>query len=259
MVNLENPITDRTQKVEKEFNFKMNPKYLGILELAGIDVVTLANNHVFDYGPEGLLDTIHYLDSIGVKHVGAGGNLSDARRPVVFEIKHLRVGLLGYFGNGAFAATSTQPGVAPRVKEMLRSDIQALKQIEKVDYAVVNVHWGLEKSLYPQEWQIDLAHFAVDAGADLVVGHHSHVLQGVEKYKNSVIAYSLGNFLFGGNSKSTYDTAILKVELRRGFRSVSIVPVRVKDWQPYVSSGMEGERIIASIKERSRKFQQSIF
>jgi poly-gamma-glutamate synthesis protein (capsule biosynthesis protein) len=237
----------------------MNPKYLGTLQLAGIDLVTLANNHVFDYGPEGLLDTIHFLDSVGIKHVGAGANLAEARRPAVFDIRGFRVGFLGYFGGGVFAATSTRPGVAPRSEAALRSDIQTLRQIDKVDYAVVNIHWGKERGLYPQDWQIKLAHLAVDAGADLVIGHHPHVLQGVERYKNSVIAYSLGNFLFGGNSRSTYDTAILKAELGRNFRRISIVPIHVKDWQPYVSSGIEGERIVASVKERSRRFPESVF
>jgi poly-gamma-glutamate synthesis protein (capsule biosynthesis protein) len=259
MVNLENPITQRTQRVKKEFNFKMNPKYLGVLQSAGIDIVTVANNHIFDYGSEGLLDTIHSLDSVGIKHVGAGRNLDEARRCALFEIKGLRIGFLGYFGSGAFAATSNQAGVAPRSTSMMINDIQSLKQIDKADYVVVNIHWGTEKALYAEEWQVNLAHSVVDAGADLVVGHHPHVLEGIERYKNAFIAYSLGNFLFGGNSRSTYDTAVLKVELGRGVRRVSIVPIRVKDWQPFVLLGSEGERVVAAVRERSRRFRESIF
>ncbi len=259
MVNLENSITHRTQKVKKEFNFKMDPKYLGTLQSAGIDLVTVANNHIFDYGPQGLLDTIHFLDSVGIKHVGAGRNLAEARRGVLFDIKGFRIGFLGYFGSGTSAATSNQAAVAPRSAPMLIKDIQSLKQIDKADYVVVNIHWGTEKALYPQEWQIILAHTLVDSGADLVVGHHPHVLQGVEKYKNAVIAYSLGNFLFGGNSRSTYDTAVLKVELGHSVRRISVVPIHVKDWQPSVLSGSEGERVVASVRERSRRFRESIF
>jgi len=259
MVNLENPITYRTQKVKKEFNFKMDPKYLGILQSAGIDLVTLANNHIFDYGSEGLLDTIHYLDSVGIRHVGAGRNLAEARKPVVFEVKGFRIGFLGYFGGGTFAVGASHPGVAPRSEAVFRSDIQALKQINKVDYVIVNIHWGREKAVYPQQWQISLAHFVVDAGADLIVGHHPHVLQGVEKYKGAVIAYSLGNFLFGGNSRSTYNTAILKVELSRDVKRISLVPIHVKDWQPQVCSGVEGDRIVSSVRKLSQKFPKSIF
>jgi poly-gamma-glutamate capsule biosynthesis protein CapA/YwtB (metallophosphatase superfamily) len=259
MVNLENPITKRTQRVKKKFNFKMDPKYLGILQLAGIDIVTVANNHIFDYGPEGLLDTIHLLDSVGIKHVGAGRNAEEARKGVLFDIKGFRIGFLGCFGAGAFAATSSQAGVAPRSEAMVTRDIQSLRQIDKADYVVVSIHWGTEKALHTEEWQVNLAHSVVDAGADLVVGHHPHVLQGIERYKNAFIAYSLGNFLFGGNSRSTYDTAVLKVELGRGVRMISIVPIHVEDWQPFVLSGSEGERVVALVRERSRRFRESIF
>jgi poly-gamma-glutamate capsule biosynthesis protein CapA/YwtB (metallophosphatase superfamily) len=259
MVNLENPITQRTQRVKKQFNFKMNPKYLGVLQSAGIDIVTVANNHIFDYGPEGLLDTIHLLDSVGIKHVGAGRNAEEARKGVLFDIKGFRIGFLGCFGAGAFAATSSQAGVAPRSEAMVTRDIQSLRQIDKADYVVVSIHWGTEKALHTEEWQVNLAHSVVDAGADLVVGHHPHVLQGIERYKNAFIAYSLGNFLFGGNSRSTYDTAVLKVELGRGTRMISIVPIHVEDWQPFVLSGSEGERVVALVRERSRRFRESIF
>jgi hypothetical protein len=133
MVNLENPVTSRTQRIEKEFNFKMNPKYLMVLQSAGINVVTLANNHIFDYGSEGLLDTIHYLDSLSIRHVGAGHNLTEARKPTVFEVKGFRIAFLGYFGGGAFSAGARQPGVAPRYEAAVRRDIQVLRQIDKVD------------------------------------------------------------------------------------------------------------------------------
>jgi poly-gamma-glutamate capsule biosynthesis protein CapA/YwtB (metallophosphatase superfamily) len=259
MVNLENPVTYRGQKVEKEFNFKMNPKYLQVLESARINVVTLANNHILDYGPDGLLDTIRYLDSLGIRHVGAGQNLEEARKPVVSEIKGFRIGFLGYFGEGAFAAGVSRAGVAPRFEALIRSDIQRLRQIEKAAYVVVNFHWGEEKALYPEQWQISLAHRAVDAGADLVVGHHPHVLEGIEKYKNAVIAYSLGNFLFGGNSRHTYDTAVLKVELGRNLRTISLVPIHVEEWQPRVCSGAEGGRVVSSVQKLSERFQKSIF
>jgi poly-gamma-glutamate synthesis protein (capsule biosynthesis protein) len=259
MVNLENPITYCSQKVEKEFNFRMNPKYLSVLQLARINVVTLANNHILDYGSDGLLDTIHYLDSLRIKHVGAGNDLEEARKPTIFEIKGLRIGFQGYFGAGAFAAGVSRAGVAPRFEAALRSDIQRLREIDKVRYVVLSIHWGKEKALYPQPWQIILAHHAVDAGADLVVGHHPHVLQGIEKYKNAVIAYSLGNFLFGGNSKRTYDTAILKVVLTRDHKRISLVPIHVEEWQPRVCTGAEGDRVVSSVQKLSERFRESIF
>ena len=116
MVNLENPITTHGVKTKKKSNFKMNQRYLKLLTIAGIDVVSLANNHIYDYGGRGLLDTIHFLDSIGIKHVGAGKNLQEARKPVVFEVKGCRVAFLAYFGGGTFSATPTKPGLAPRIE-----------------------------------------------------------------------------------------------------------------------------------------------
>jgi poly-gamma-glutamate capsule biosynthesis protein CapA/YwtB (metallophosphatase superfamily) len=259
MANLENPITERTQRVHKEFNFKMNPRYLKTLQDAGIRLVTLANNHIFDYGPAGLLDTIHFLDSMGIKHVGAGPNLEAARQPAIFDIKGVRLGFLGYFGSGVYAATKTRAGVAPRARHMIKTDIQKLKESDKLDYVVVNFHWGKEKALYPEDWRVALAHFAVECGADLVVGHHPHVLQGVEKYKDAIIAYSLGNFLFGGKSRSTYNTVVLKVEIRGTERRISLVPVRVENWQPSILTGEEGEGVIATVKHRSNRFRETIF
>jgi hypothetical protein len=259
MINLENPVTERTQRVHKEFNFKMNPRYLKVLQEAGIRLVTLANNHIYDYGSAGLLDTIHFLDSVGIKHVGAGPNLQAAREPAIFDVKGVRLGFLAYFGGGTNAATGTRAGVAPRFQHIIKTDIQKLKQSDKVDYVVVNFHWGKEKALYPEDWQVALAHFTVECGADLVVGHHPHVLQGVEKYKDAIIAYSLGNFLFGGKNRSTYNTIVLKVEIRGRKRSVSVVPVRVENWQPYILSGEEGEGVIATVKQRSGRFRETIF
>jgi poly-gamma-glutamate synthesis protein (capsule biosynthesis protein) len=142
---------------------------------------------------------------------------------------------------------------------MIQTDIQKLRQPSKVDYVVVNFHWGKEKALYPEGWQVALAHFAVDCGADLVVGHHPHVFQGVEKYKGAIIAYSLGNFLFGGNSRSTYNTIVLKVEIRGAERKISLIPVRVENWQPSILSGEEGEHVIATVKQRSDKFRETVF
>ncbi len=259
MVNLENPITTSSKRVAKEFNFKMHPKYLRVLLASGIDVVSLANNHTYDYGPEGLLETIRLLDSVGIRHVGAGENLEEARKPAIFEIKGIRVAFLGYFGRGSYAASASKPGVAPRVDAFVKDDIQKLKQKERVDYIVVAFHWGKEKALYPDDWQVNLAHLAVETGADLVVGHHSHVLQGIERYKGGVVAYSLGNFLFGGNSRRTYDTVVLQVELRPGKNRVSLIPIRVRDWQPYRLSGTEGEKVISTVAELSRRFPESIF
>ena len=259
MVNLENPITTSHGEVKKEFNFKMHPKYLEVLQRGGIDVVSLANNHVYDYGSQGLLDTIYFLDSVGIKHTGAGKTLDEARRPAIFDVKGFRLGYLSYYGNGTYAADKNKPGVAPRHVRVIAEDIRKLRLELRADMIIVNFHWGVEKALYPSDWQILLAHEVVDLGADLIVGHHPHVLQGIEKYKDGVIAYSLGKFLFGGNSRRTYDTAVLQVVVGKHVRQYSILPIRVKDWQPYLLEGDEAGEVLSSIKECSRKFVHTIF
>lgn len=240
MVNLENPVTVRGYKVPKEFNFRMPPKYVGVLQNGGVDVVNLANNHVWDYGPVGVRDTLDYLDDAGILHVGAGETEDEARQPAVIEVKGRRIGFLGYYGRDGH----------------MEEDVSALKQ--KVDLVVVNFHWGVERSFYPEPWQIELAHSAVDAGADLVVGHHPHVLQGMERYKGGIIAYSLGNFIFGGNACRRHETVVLQVIVRDNQIIPAIIPVVVSDWQPGWLTGEEGGLVVESVKERSRGFPEAL-
>lgn len=257
MVNLENPIATRGSKVPKEFSFKMHPKYCRVLLNGGVDIVNIANNHTLDYGIQGMEDTIHYLDSVGVKHVGGGRNIAEAREPVILEVKGKKIGFLGYFGDGWYNATEKRVGTAPRREDSVIEDVRRLKQ--ETDFVVVNFHWGEERQHYPNEQQKQLAHKTIDAGADLVVGHHPHVLQGIERYGHGFIAYSLGNFIFGGNSRREYDTAVLQVRIAQDHVTPTLVPIHVSSWQPYRLEGREGDRVIQEVREYSKIFKQSIF
>jgi hypothetical protein len=240
MLNLENAVTDRGYKVPKEFNFRMPPKYTRVLLNGGVDIVNLANNHVWDYSTIGLRDTIAHLEAAGIKHVGAGETAEVAAEPAIIEVKDKRVGFLGfYFGEGN-----------------MEDSVAALKQ--KVDVVVVNFHWGTERSNYPEYYQVDLGHRAIDAGADLVIGHHPHVLQGMERYNGGVIAYSLGNFIFGGNSRRQHDTVVFQLIIRGGEKIPAIIPVRIIDWQPYRLTGQEGKKVIDSIREYSKGFKEPL-
>lgn len=249
MVNLENPVTTETTKVEKKYNFKMDPLYLKTLVDGGVTLVNCANNHVFDYGTGGIDDTMRYLDSLGILRVGVGHTLAEARKPVIIERKGRRIGFLGYFGDGDFAATSRRPGFAPRRSRDIVEDVKRLRS--SVDFVVVNFHWGTERAAKPDEWQRTLAHRVIDAGADLIVGHHPHVLQGLEQYHGKWIAYSLGNFVFGGNSLSSYDTGVLNVTLNGPDCTVRLVPVTVRKWQPVPASGKSKEAVLRLVEERS--------
>jgi len=251
VVNLEHPITTAGEKVEKEFNFKLDPQYVDVLKDAGISLVTAANNHIYDYGREGILETIAVLDSAGIRHVGIGQTLKDAREPIIFEIRGRKIGFLSYYGKETYAATDSTPGYAPRFPSLIRQDVTALRP--KVDYLVISFHWGVEKAEDPEPWQVWLGHQVIRYGADLVVGHHPHVLQGIEQYRNGTIVYSLGNFVFGGNSRHTYDTAVLRVRLSDQGSSVEVIPVRVKRWQVMEPDEEAAAAVRAMVAARSAR------
>ncbi len=259
VVNHECPITSRGTKVTKPYNFRMLPGYARVLPEAGIEVVNLANNHIYDYGKEGLFDTISYLDSLGVLHVGAGRTRAEARKPVILRLKGHTIGFLGYYGGGeAPVAGEREPGVAPRNLEIIAADIQALRA-DSVGYVVVILHWGTEKAEYPDNGQRAFAHGIIDAGADAVIGHHPHVLQGIERYRNGIIAYSLGNFVFGGNSRDSYDTALFEIRLSRGGAGYALIPVGVRHWRARELGAEEALRVRNQVKTLSSIFPESIF
>lgn len=254
MVNLEHPVTRVTERVEKKYNFKMNPAAIGTLKDGRVSLVNCANNHVFDYGLQGIEETIRNLDSAGVKYVGIGKNLRDARTPIILDAKGRRFGFLGYYGGGDFEATAKRPGFAPRYERYILEDVRSLKK--KVDFVVVNFHWGTERAPEPDTWQVRLAHRVVDAGADLIVGHHPHILQGIEQYQGKHIAYSLGNFVFGGNTQHTYETGVLKVTVGDSV-DVELIPVSVRRWQPSPAVGETKRKVLQLVEDRSQNFTKT--
>ena len=261
MVNLECPVTTRGRLVSKPYNFRMHPRFLSALTLAGVDVVNLANNHIFDFGKVGLFDTISYLDSIGIQHVGAGRSASEARMPAIIRANGKQIALLGYYGGGeAPKATRWTAGVADRRVSQIHRDIERIRRENSADYVVVNLHWGAEKADTPDRDQIEFAHAVIDAGADIIIGHHPHVLQGIERYKSGVIVYSLGNFVFGGNSRDTYDTVLFEVRLvDKDNASYRLIPIRIERWQARELKGAESDSVLGQVERLSRVFPESIF
>ena len=260
VVNLESPVTTRGKRVTKPFNFRMNPRFLSALTGGGIDIVSIANNHIYDYGPRGLLDTISYLDSVGVRHVGAGRNSLEAYRPVIDTIRGREVAFLAYYGGGeAPGAGKSSPGVARRDLERVCRDIRSLRDGGSSRYIVVILHWGTERATSPDGSQVAFAHALIDAGADAIVGHHPHVLQGIERYGRGVIAYSLGNFVFGGNDRETYNTGIFEIRLGIGGAGYAFIPVRIDRWRASILSGADSLRLIGSMRKLSSRFSKTIF
>lgn len=254
MVNLENPLTRSTLSMpDKQFNFKADPEAVKVLTSGGVDIVTIANNHSMDYQAEGLKETMEVLDKAGIQHIGAGNQLTEARRPDIFDVKGQRIAYLAYYGE-EYGAEENKPGISSIKEERIAEDIKSIR--DQVDWIVVNFHWGQELATHPADWQTELGRFTIDQGADLVVGHHPHVLQGAEVYRGRPIVYSLGNFIFGGNSRTDYDTAVLKVALKDKKMKVEFLPVEVKGYQPQVVSGDRGNQILQQIEQLSASFKQ---
>jgi poly-gamma-glutamate capsule biosynthesis protein CapA/YwtB (metallophosphatase superfamily) len=255
LVNLECPFTERGEMLSKNFNFRARPSLVAALTSAGVDVVSLANNHVMDYGSDGLDDTVSALDGEGIRHFGAGPSLTEAREPVILEVKGVRVAFLGYLFLGEthlepyeIFATDDQPGAAGHyddaeaLQSMIEADIQSAKT--QADHVILFFHWGREGHADPETYQVALAHAAIDAGASAVLGSHPHNLQGVEVYKGSPIAYSLGNFVFGGNwNPADKRTALLELKLNKSdVTSTAVIPAYAdrfpkEPFQPYLVHG----------------------
>lgn len=225
VVNEEFPFSTRgTQAPDKQFTFRVAPDKVSMFKEMDIDLVTLANNHALDYGTEALLDSIDTLDNADIAHVGAGKDLEAAREPVITELNGRTFAFIGatrVIPVAEWAAGTDRPGMFSAYDggEQLAEAVKAAKQ--KADYVIVYMHWGIERDEMPNEVQRNIAHNIVDAGADLVVGAHPHVLQGLEYYKGVPIAYSLGNFVFGSQIPST---ALLQADVDDSGIRLQLIP-----------------------------------
>lgn len=246
IVNMEGTLTKETSRADKTFAFKADPAYAAILTSGSVEAANLANNHSRDYGEQSLKDTLATLKDAGITTFGF-------EETAVMDIKGIKVGLVGIYELAEHMGKEAQ----------LKENIQKVKD-EGAQLIIVNFHWGIEKEARPNSTQVHLAHAAIDNGADLVIGHHPHVLQGIEKYKGKYIAYSLGNFCFGGNSNpSDKDTMIFQQTFtitEEGVEEndeINIIPCKLSssnnknDYQPTPATGGEAERILNKIKERS--------
>jgi poly-gamma-glutamate synthesis protein (capsule biosynthesis protein) len=209
---------------------------------AGIDVVSLANNHSLDFGRPALLDTLRYVRRAGIEPVGGGPDLTAARRPAILELGGLRVAFLGYSDvrPPGFDAAAGVPGAAPAFEHLIGADVRAAKR--KADLAVVYFHWGIERSRTPSGRQHALAAAALNAGATVVLGAHPHVLQPVSAVPGRrLVAWSLGNFVFAAHSPGTADTGILLVHLNdKGVAGHVLRRARIAGVQPRLLSPWRG-------------------
>ena len=255
MVNNEFPYTDRgTPQAGKTYTFRAKPQSASYLKDMGADLVSLANNHVFDYGEVSLTDSIDTLNAIDMPYVGAGRNIEEASSPVYYIVNDKKIAFLSATQIERLAtpdtkgATETTPGVFRCL-----DNTRLLKQIrevkEKCDYLVVYIHWGTEGTEVPDHWQLEQAPQMAEAGADLIIGDHPHVLQPITYIGNVPVVYSLGNYLF--NSK-TRDTCLVKVVLGKdGLKTLQFIPAVQKSSSVQAVSGEEKDRILQYMRSIS--------
>jgi len=239
-VNLECCLsTDGTPAPGKAYTFRGPPDSAAGLSRAGVKVVSLANNHSKDFGTGALLETFAHLKENEVAYCGAGNNAAEAYSPAVLAAHGRKVAFLAFtwvFPEG-WQATESSPGCAVTFNhDRVASAIRAAKA--KNDYVVASFHWGIELATSPDAEQRELAHLAVDSGADLVLGHHPHVVQGLELYRNRLIAYSLGNFVFSPPREISSKTfAVMAVLGPEGLVQAKIVPMVISACRPVIISG----------------------
>ena len=252
-VNLETTFTDSDEKAYKQgnvfYNFKGDKSYVNILKEGSIEGVTVDNNHIYDYGEQGFNDTIQVLSENAIDYCGNGYK-------IIREIKGVKIGLLGY---SAWYVTD-------ELKNKISSDIQELRNAGCI-IVIPYFHWGQESQSYPGATQVEIGRYAVDCGADLVLGSHPHVIQTIEYYNNTIIAYSLGNFCFGGNNNPMdKDTFILQTHFSIDGNNVvdktyKIIPTTISsvnyknDYIPTIATAERKREIYSKIYSLSPTIQ----
>ena len=253
IANSEFTVSNRGTKLpNKTYTFRAKPERLSIYDEMGIDLVTLANNHVYDYGLDAFNDMLDTFNEYKIPHIGAGHNIEEAKKPYYFIINGYKIAFV--------SATRAEknimtPGATDDIGGVFRcydptDMINLIKELKSSsDYVIPIIHFGRENSHELEDEQVSSAHAYIDAGADMVVGHHAHTLQGVEVYNDKPIIYNLGNFLF---NNETIDTALFKVNLNKdGTMEYYIIPALQKDSKTEVLEGDDKLRVINDINSWS--------
>ncbi len=218
--NIESPVMVEPAQftVFRSLTFRAEPSDAGVMAAAGYDVVSVANNHTLNLGPAGAAETPGHVRAAGMVPVGAGADLDEATRPGIVEVNGVRVAFVCYSvwtnGRAAIAGTGAMAKLdRKRIRDELAEVVRSTRTAHAPDFVVVSLHWGIEGEPHPDDGQRRAARAAIDAGADVVVGHHPHVVQDIEIYRGKPIAYSLGNFLFDNPRLEQRRTVILEATL----------------------------------------------
>lgn len=243
LVNFEGTLTDSKDAVEKRFNFKGPKEYAEILTLGSVEAVNLANNHFHDYGEQGKRDTMDALDAAGIEYCAEG-------QTGIYETRGVKIGLVG----NTFPYKDGKRDISAEIQELRSQGCQIV---------IASFHWGSEYKADFSRDQRNIGRAAIDAGADVVLGHHPHIVQGIEYYNGRYIVYSLGNLVFGGNTDpSDRDSFLARLSFEVYEDStlaptLEILPVRLTaqssgtDYRPILAEGETAERILRRILQKS--------
>ena len=218
-INLETAITDRKKpaNIKKEYNFASNSNTAKELANSSIDLVNIANNHALDYGQEGFIDTMNLLDAAGVQYVGGGRKIDEAISAKIIEVKNKKIGFIAFNAvvpSRTWLATDKRAGQVSMYPYEVDKRLAYIKEVKsQVDYLILSIHCqGLSNSKNEKDY-INAAHKLIDAGVDVVVGTHPHLMQATEYYKDGIIFYSLGNFIFPNMGGRADKAAIIQLEI----------------------------------------------
>ena len=249
VANSEFTVSNRgTKMAGKQYTFRAKPERLSIYDEMGVDLLTLANNHVYDFGREAFLDMLLSFDEYKLPRIGAGKNIEEAMKPYYFIINGYKFAFVNATRAEKYImtpeATETNPGVF-RCYDPTNM-VNLIKEVEKEsDYVITIIHFGKEGYHELEEEQVKSAKMYIDAGSDAVIGHHAHVLQGIEFYNNKPIIYNLGDFIFNAN---TEETAMFQIKLKNnGEMEYYILPALQKNCYTDFSTGTEKQKLIDKI------------
>ncbi len=258
MVNNEFPYSNGGSPTpDKQYTFRAKPESADMLYEMGVDIVSLANNHAYDYGESAFLDTLDTLENIKMPYVGGGRNLTEALRPVYFIANDLKIAYVSATQIERLdtpdtkGATETTPGTCRSwKKEELERVLAVIKEAkENSDFVVVYMHWGTENVDQPDWAQKEQAPLLAQAGADLIIGDHPHCLQGITYEGEVPVFYSLGNYLF--NSRDL-DTCLVQAAIdANGLKSLRFIPGRQQNCSVFLHSGSEKERVLSYMRSLS--------
>jgi len=269
--NLECVISDRGtpwRVTPKVFHFRSDAKNIETLKIAGIDAVSIANNHTLDFEYEAMFEMIEILDEAGIFHAGAGANFGEASRPALFEVRGIKIGLIAFTDNEPeWEATAQKPGIFYVPIDMKDDRAKKLSEIvrqtkKEVDLLIVSTHWGPNWGYRPHPSHTPFGHALIDHGADIVFGHSCHVFQGIEIYQGRPILYSTGDFIDDyavDEIERNDESFIFLANTQEGqIKNLNLYPIVIRGFQARLARDREAKRIAGKMEERCAEFKTSV-